>query len=117
MKKKTNKEYIDSMSESDWKVFDRMAAEEFAAIKRADYKRAFEIANRNLKRYPWSFYMKKNYASVMGDYAECCPPAKKRKLKRESIELMRKLLLLLVLQNLDIGFHHLLSSYIHQDSL
>ncbi|MBI2363179.1 MAG: hypothetical protein HYV15_07335 [Elusimicrobia bacterium] len=64
----------------------------FAPILKADYHAALKKAALWRKRHPGDFYLAARYASVLGDFAEECPPAARRRHRAESIRLMRDLL-------------------------
>ncbi|TBR17985.1 hypothetical protein EPO15_15710 [bacterium] len=63
-----------------------------AHVHRADYRGALAASARWRRRYPGDFSVAAHYASVLGDYAEQCPPGRRRRLQAESVRLMRDLL-------------------------
>jgi len=59
----------------------------------ADYGGALALLRRRRRESPEDFFVAYEYASVLGDYAESLPPRRRARAKRESIGLMRALLL------------------------
>lgn len=70
----------------------RLRREVSAHAHRADYGAALKAAARWRRRHTGDFSVAAHYASVLGDYAEQCPPRKRRRLQAESVRLMRDLL-------------------------
>lgn len=58
----------------------------------ADFRGAFAIVRRFHARFPGDFGVAQRYASVMGDYAEGLPPARRARVKARSIAIMKALL-------------------------
>ena len=63
-----------------------------AFVHRADYGGALRAAERLRRLHPGDLGLAAHHASLLGDYAENFPPAKRRKLQAASIRSMRDLL-------------------------
>lgn len=74
----------------EWK--EKITAEISRKILRGDYRSALPIAASARKRFPHDVFCRYQYAKILGDWADELPPAKKRKLKREAIRILRPLL-------------------------
>ena len=64
-------------------------------VERGDYRRALAIAKRAFSANPANFYCRYQYAKILGDWADELPNARKAKLKREAISILRPLLKML----------------------
>lgn len=73
-----------------WK--EKVSAEIARRTHRGDYRRALPIARAALRRYPKEAFCRFQYAKILGDWADELPPARKRKLKREAIAILKPLL-------------------------
>jgi pimeloyl-ACP methyl ester carboxylesterase len=60
-------------------------------VLRGDYAGALKIARAALKQNPDEFECRFQYAKLLGDWADELPPARKLKLKREAIAILRPL--------------------------
>ena len=74
----------------EWK--EKVAADLARHILRGDYRSAMPIAAAARKRYPRDVFCRYQYAKILGDWADGLPPARKRKLKREAIRILKPLL-------------------------
>jgi hypothetical protein len=61
-------------------------------ILRGDYKSALPLVAAARKKYPKDVFCRYQYAKILGDWADELPPARKKKLKREAIAILRPLL-------------------------
>ncbi len=78
---------------------------------RGDYAGAMPHAKSALKTYPSDFFVRFSYAKILGDWADELPPAKKKKLKRESIQILKPLLRAMSSQPVDVRFRVSLNYY------
>jgi hypothetical protein len=61
-------------------------------VLRGDYRTALKLAKSGMKLYPDEFLCRYQYAKLLGDFADELPPAQRKKLKCESIDILRPLL-------------------------
>jgi hypothetical protein len=61
-------------------------------IERGRYKDALKLVKPALRRDPKNFYLRYQYAKVLGDWADELPAARKKKYKRESIAILKPLM-------------------------
>lgn len=73
----------------EWK--DEVGAKIARHILRGDYRAALPIAAAARKEFPDDVFCRYQYAKILGDWADELPPARKRKLKREAIRILRPL--------------------------
>ncbi len=74
---------------SEWK--DAVAEKIGSYIRRGNYQAALPIAAAARREYPNDVFCQYQYAKILGDWADELPPAKKRKLKREAIRILKPL--------------------------
>lgn len=60
-------------------------------VLRGDYRGGLKIAREALRRYPDDLTCRYQYAKLLGDWADELPPARRTKLKKEAIEMLRPL--------------------------
>lgn len=80
-------------------------------ISHGDYRGGLQLAKAALKKYPKDFDCRFQYAKLLGDWADELPAAKKKKLKRESLRIIRPLLRSLAGQPADSRFSVCLNYY------
>lgn len=74
----------------EWK--EKFLAEVGKHILRGDYRSALPLVAAARKKYPHDVFCRYQYAKILGDWADELPPARKKKLKREAIAILRPLL-------------------------
>lgn len=77
------------MASSGWKdqFLERIAAH----VRKGNYRHALGLAKTEMKKHPNEFVCKYQYARLLGDWADELPAARKRKLKRDAVRMLRPL--------------------------
>ncbi|GEM_PF-2386595 len=75
---------------AEWK--EKFLTEVGKHILRGDYKSALPLVAAARKKYPHDVFCRYQYAKILGDWADELPAARKKKLKREAIMILKPLL-------------------------
>jgi hypothetical protein len=81
-----------------------------------DYKGALPVVEKAAKLYPQAFTVRFNYAKILGDWADELPPARKKKLKLESIKILKGLVRSLAGQSIPTRFSVSLNFYYQSEA-
>ncbi len=60
-------------------------------ILKGDYRSALPLATKAMKQYPDDVFCRYQYAKILGDWADELPPARKKKLKRDAVRILKPL--------------------------
>jgi hypothetical protein len=96
-------------SDSQWKDQFLQSVQKLALC--GDYKGALKVTREGMSKFPKEFICQYQHAKILGDYADELPSARKRKLKSESIRILRPLLRRLGGQTLGVRFGVCLNYY------